>query len=375
MDLRLSAFRTTDRSRTDSRWAAVAVLSIALLLAGLSAPADADSQGPKDPTSAVNDSSFGSLAWGFPERVYTSDDQSAGVSPLGSPTQYLKATSFGFSIPAPALIEGISVDVEKRSSSGTVFDARVRIVKGGVVGATDRAMGGTWPTTDTVFVYGGTSDLWGETWTAADINSSGFGVAISADDNIDTAAIDHISITVTYSLCPTSPRLDCLAAGKSILVVKDKSPDSKDKLIWKWIKGAATTRNDFEDPSSTAKYALCVYENGSLIASPGVPPGPPAWSLIGSKGFKYKDNLGTEDGIQKIILKSGTAGKAKALVKGKGDNLPTITPPLALPVRRPARQQRQREVLGLDLRHAGHQEEPGGAVQGQGAVVTRPHLA
>ncbi len=193
-------------------------------------------------------------------------------------------------------------------------------------------------------------------------------------DSVDLALVDHISITVTYSLCPASPRLDCLAAGKSILIVKDKSPDSKDKLIWKWIKGDATTRMDFEDPSSTAKYALCVYENGSLIASPGVPPGMPAWSLIGSKGFKYKDKLGTEDGIQKIILKSGTAGKAKALVKGKGDNLPTITPPLTLPVDVQLVNSDNGKCWGSTFDTRRHQEEPGGAVQGQGAVVTRPYL-
>jgi len=61
-----------------------------------------------------------------------------------------------------------------------VYDDKVRIIKGGVVGSTDRASGSAWPGTLTYSTYGSSSDLWGETWTVADINSSSFGVAISA---------------------------------------------------------------------------------------------------------------------------------------------------------------------------------------------------
>ena len=46
------------------------------------------------------------------------------------------------------------------------------------------------------------------------------------------------------------------------------------------------------------------------------------WAAIGDKGYKYKDQTGAEDGITKIIVKGGAAGKSKALVKGKGANLP-----------------------------------------------------
>ena len=88
------------------------------------------------------------------------------------------ANNFNLQVPASAVIDGIEVGIEKRSSVGTVLDGRVRIVKGGVVGATDRSDGPSWPTADTAVTYGGSSDLWGETWTAADVNASGFGGAI-----------------------------------------------------------------------------------------------------------------------------------------------------------------------------------------------------
>ena len=53
-----------------------------------------------------------------------------------------------------------------------------------------------------------------------------------------------------------------------------------------------------------------------------MPPGGGELVGIGTKGYKYKDQTAAEDGITKIILKGGAAGKSKALVKGKGVNLP-----------------------------------------------------
>jgi len=46
------------------------------------------------------------------------------------------------------------------------------------------------------------------------------------------------------------------------------------------------------------------------------------WSPISTKGYKYKDKTAVNDGITKVIVKGGAAGKSKALVKGKGANLP-----------------------------------------------------
>ena len=46
------------------------------------------------------------------------------------------------------------------------------------------------------------------------------------------------------------------------------------------------------------------------------------WSLIGTKGFKYKGQARKPDGIQKAVLKGSDGPKAKALMKGKGMNLP-----------------------------------------------------
>lgn len=317
------------------RWAA-AIVGGALVVcqAGY---AQAITQGPKSPTTVVDDASFGGASWFPPGNASASDDMYAQVAPAGSPTHYLKATNFGFSIPAPAQILGIEVIVERKAALAmpALTDSRARIVKGGVIGASEHALGGAWPTADATATYGTPSDLWGETWTPADINSTGFGFALSVTDGVNTAAVDHISISVTYSLCASSPAAGCRSASKSVVVIKDNTADAKDKLVWKWIKGNSTTQAEFGDPTvaiTGANIALCVYDNtpallGQVLVEPG-----PNWSVVSTKGWKYLDKSGAQDGAQKVVLKASTSNKAKALLKGKGINLPDIAPALTLPV-------------------------------------------
>jgi cysteine-rich repeat protein len=185
---------------------------VGFLALGAPAPASAVDAGPNSPGTMASDASFGLAPWLLPDNAKVSDDNVAQSTPAGSPTQYLHASNFAFAIPAGATINGITVAIERRSLAGLISDARVRIVKGGVVGATEHASGGTWPTVDTVATYGGASDLWGETWAASDVNGAGFGVVLSATDNVDLAAVDHIAITVSYSSCgngTTEPGEDC----------------------------------------------------------------------------------------------------------------------------------------------------------------------
>ncbi|MGH7786059.1 MAG: M64 family metallopeptidase [Candidatus Binatia bacterium] len=124
----------------------------------------------------------------------------------------------------------------------------------------------------------------------------------------------------------------CRTAGKSLLLLKnDSSDDSKDRLTWKWLKGAATSLAELGIPTGTTGYTLCLY-SGSAAASVALPGGP-AWQTAGAKGFKFTDPTGASNGAQKALLKSGASGKAKALVKGKGYYLPdALAPALALPV-------------------------------------------
>jgi hypothetical protein len=121
-------------------------------------------------------------------------------------TSCLEARNYGFTIPGTATILGIRVEVERRRSAGAggyIEDNGVMLLRGGsYVGANRAAYGVNWPTTDTYATYGGSADLWGTTWTPADINSANFGVALACISytcgSAMTSFIDHIRITVFY---------------------------------------------------------------------------------------------------------------------------------------------------------------------------------
>jgi hypothetical protein len=157
--------------------------------------------GPNSPSSVVDDSYTGIVAWTNPQNATNSDNVYASVTLKNSTSHYLKATGFGFNIPSGTTINGIVVEVERYASSINITDNSVVIVKNGNLGTTNRA-GGAWSTTEGYVTYGSSTDLWGETWTAADINASNFGVAISAKNAKNssyTAYVDHIRIKVYYT--------------------------------------------------------------------------------------------------------------------------------------------------------------------------------
>lgn len=165
------------------------------------------------PRLVANDTSYGEASgdWASPENAKAEDGVVSSTQQLNASaaciSYYLKATDFGFSIPAQATITGITVEVKKyqttADSSRQIQDARARIVKDGTIKNTDRSIAGNWPMTSTYTVYGGTSDLWGETWTPSNINNSNFGFAIAAKSGCEdywgpVSYIDHIRVTVSY---------------------------------------------------------------------------------------------------------------------------------------------------------------------------------
>lgn len=171
------------------------------------------SQGPLNGGTFSNVAIGGSSAsWNTTSNASSSNNSysisSTDLSSNGNYTDYLKVTNFGFSIPASSNIDGIVVEIEyfDNGASDKASDNRVRIVKGGTIGSTDKSAGGKWPGTDpnSYDTYGSNSNLWGETWTETDINSSTFGFAISGNrqgggGTTCYPAIDHIRITVYYS--------------------------------------------------------------------------------------------------------------------------------------------------------------------------------
>lgn len=83
-------------------------------------------------------------------------------------------------------------------------DQSVRLLKAGVITGNNYAQTtSAWTTTDTYTTYGGAADLWGTTWTEAEVNANNFGAVFSASVQNGTARVDHIRISIySFSTLP-----------------------------------------------------------------------------------------------------------------------------------------------------------------------------
>jgi len=164
-------------------------------------------QGPDTSSGLQPPAAAAGTSWTSPTNVFTSNNAYATYSVATSATtNALTATSYGFAIPSTAIVRGITVSIERKSSaSSTLKDSDVYIKKASCTDpcGTNHAGSSFYSTGDSVTTFGSSSDLWGKTWTAADINSSSFGLYYRIKNfsttTSATASIDQIAITVTYS--------------------------------------------------------------------------------------------------------------------------------------------------------------------------------
>jgi hypothetical protein len=173
----------------------------------------------------TSDSSSGVGAWSNPSNASGSDNSYATWTAVGAGedgtdpviSQPLKALNNGFAIPAAAQIEGIQVKVEGKSTTvvgadNLVYDANVQLVKGGVVVGDNKATGSSFTSSDTTKTYGDSNnDLWGTSFTPAQINAADFGAIFQASSVSGTMNTDNVIIIVYYTLPNDIKLADTLA--------------------------------------------------------------------------------------------------------------------------------------------------------------------
>lgn len=185
------------------------------------------SLGPRNASVFSNDNAIGSYAFSTPADAGVHDNQFASaaaiLSILTGNTNYLKTTGFGFSLPATASITGIVVEVEKKATNinflTSITDNNVRLIKNGTLTGSNRAKPADWTSSPGYFTYGSSSDLWGTTWSPADINAADFGLAFSAKINglislLPVANIDHVRMTVYFNIVLPLNFVEFTAAAK-----------------------------------------------------------------------------------------------------------------------------------------------------------------
>jgi hypothetical protein len=171
------------------------------------------SEGPLYPGTAASLSNAGSSenaeAWVTPANAGADDGTETVITAAtyDSPdiSQILVCSNFGFAIPSGSTILGITVEIDRRNSAGAASDNRVQLAKGttfaSLVGSNLADTATDWPTTTAVATYGGTSNLWGTTWTDTEINASSFAVFLSvqADAANTDIQVDYVRVTIEYT--------------------------------------------------------------------------------------------------------------------------------------------------------------------------------
>ncbi len=194
------------------------IASVLIVLAVMTAippsPAVADNAGPYFPDAGVNVPDY-FIDWADTGNIISDNNQYASITFTSeSQSDYLQGTNFGFNIPTGATINAIVLTIGRYSSEARqrrVRDNRIQLVKDGAVTGDD--VGGltqgpefNWPTTETAITYhGSTNELWGTTWTPAEINDPDFGAAFAVwSPEALTGYVDYMQISVTYTFNGTT---------------------------------------------------------------------------------------------------------------------------------------------------------------------------
>ena len=152
------------------------------------------------------------MYWSEAANVRCDDNEDrAYAAPLtkGQFTQVLKVTDFGFALPADASVEGIEVVIIRKGDvSDGVVDRSVMLLHNGVAGGSNLRSRDLWEDSWTAAYYGDEHEDWDHPWTVKDVNSAGFGVAISVQGEgvIARPQIDEVLVTVHFSYGATSGR-------------------------------------------------------------------------------------------------------------------------------------------------------------------------
>ncbi len=153
-----------------------------------------------------------------------------------------------------------------------------------------------------------------------------------------TETSDTPTPTATLTGCGTGPLLGCkrpLAASKAKLTLKASDGLSRATLKWRWGNGTATSTTEFGNPAiDGSTYSFCIYDrDASALFSAALPSG--ANWRVGSGRVTYSDTTAAQAGINAVVLRAGSDGKAK--ISLAADNRSLVlgllqTPPFTEPV-------------------------------------------
>jgi len=157
------------------------------------------------------------FAWSNAVNVQTDNTSYAEATSGGrEESDRLKVVDFAFGTDPTGTIDGIEARIRWKSEGAAFAQTNVRLIKGGTVTGSNKSTGATIPSSNQTVDFGSPADLWGLTWTPADVTASSFGVAFQAEDEdrgSDYIRVEAIWINVSYTPSPSGPSGEDLARG------------------------------------------------------------------------------------------------------------------------------------------------------------------
>lgn len=169
----------------------------------------ADCRLPQNAVDCTTDAGFGSVAWTNPGNAVSASQPDAGntyatsAPGAGQSSNWLKCVNYGFSLSPTDTVVGIEATWEvSASNNGRAAMVSERLVRAGTAegAGTDKNDATALTTTDQLFTYGAPNDLWSASWSASDVNNSGFGAVMACQrtGNAVTCRTDSVRICVYY---------------------------------------------------------------------------------------------------------------------------------------------------------------------------------
>ena len=241
--------------------------------------------------------------WSSPSNITGASDTVVATfsgNPAESPP--IKATNFGFVLPANAVVLGVEMRFTRRED-GTFTAKDYEIVLTGISGTSqNKAKFDAWPAALAVSgTYGSISDGWGADLSGTIVNSSGFGVSIRAIRSGGTPEefeIDSVEMRVTYKdRSSTFYFRDTVAAadvgtGRLIWYYKDKGDwdtnDAEGVMTFYSLSAATAIRDGHQIRTAAAGAGDLVATVGSAAAKVYMP----SSAMLDAKRSQFESVIG-----------------------------------------------------------------------------------
>lgn len=236
---------------------------------------------PTGATGNTNSVGGGTRVWTNPGNIVAADGANATVAFLvaAATSDDLIGFAYGLAVPLTATIDGILLEINYVQTGGLGFanESVVKLLKAGTAVGSNLSTGAAIPGTATTVSYGGSSNLWGTTWTPADTNDTNFSAVFVCQDTSGVSSgvgVDFFRITVFFHTVYSS--------GVSLTATASQVSSPANKMNAA-ISASATTGFEVGD-SLVMNSALAMSNTAGFVDAGADIPGTPSITLSATPG-------------------------------------------------------------------------------------------